>query len=92
MTRYAPTFVQPFVLEVIMICGAKRLVPPSYSFHFSRSGRNAKVSQNGPTAFVSRELMKSSSETVSKYAARNASAVFAVSSVNALAASLSINR
>lgn len=65
------------MLEVMTICGTNRRLPPSYAFHFSSSGRNANVSQYGPTAFVCRELPNCSSETVSKNAARKASAVSA---------------
>lgn len=60
------TFVQPFILDVMITCGTNFLVAPPYSFHFSSSGRKAKVSQYGPEAFVRMLLSKSPSETVSK--------------------------
>ena len=69
----ALAFVQPFILDVITIWGANRALP-GLVFHFSRRGRNAKVSQYGPTAFVWRLFSKSSSVIPSKYALRNASA------------------
>lgn len=62
-----PTLVQPFILLVIIICGTNFFATASSeSFHFSRSGRNAKVSQYGPTALVLKTSMKSCSETPSK--------------------------
>ena len=50
----------------------------SSSFHFSRRGRKAKVSQYGPTAFVASEFENDSSGTLSKYAETNAEAVASV--------------
>lgn len=45
------TFVQPFMLVVMMTCGAKR-EPPLLCFHFSRRGRKANVMKYGPIALV----------------------------------------
>ena len=59
------TFVHPFMLDVMTICGANRAAP-GLSFHFSSSGRNAKVSQYGPTALVLKLWSKASSEIASK--------------------------
>ena len=77
----ALTLVQPFILDVITIWGANR-APPGIVFHFSSRGRNAKVSQYGPTAFVWRLFSKSSSVISSKYAFRKASAFGIVGFVN----------
>ena len=40
----AGSFVQPFMLLVMMICGTN-LAPPGLFFHFSRRGRKANVNQ-----------------------------------------------
>ena len=65
------TFVHPFMLDVMITCGTNRDAP-ALSFHFSSSGRNANVSQYGPTALVLKDLSKSSCDTGSKYVSMNA--------------------
>lgn len=47
------TFVQPFILLVMIICGTNLFVTTSSEFfQLSRRGKNANVSQYGPTALV----------------------------------------
>ena len=60
----AGSLVHPFMLLVMIICGGNFLPLTAVypiSFHLSKSGRKANVSQYGPTAFVCITLSKTSS-------------------------------
>lgn len=56
------SFVHPFMLLVITICGTN-FFAPGLAFHFSSRGRKAAESQKGPTALVRSVLSKSSGVT-----------------------------
>lgn len=67
----AASFVQPFMLLVMMTCGANFFAAgfvPEERFHASNKGKNAIVNQYGPTALTLKTSVKLSSGTASKSA------------------------